>query len=330
MLRYILLIIIVIRLYSKNNIIEGADTQCCINNCSGKEEADCKSSDNCKWDPTDNKCKSNRSVAGGELTRGFHNSSCVYVKDENGDNVPNSAPEPIQRCFRESDRNKSFNCDGTDSGSNCDDSSKSQCVGCNDICPDSSLDECVPTIREDGSSYKTGGYCQDSSCSDKEEDDCKSSDNCNWTGEKCESKKYTFKGEEKHQLKTNIGSLLNHSNSEKYKKYANLKCNPHKGKASGDILGGSYMEGTDDGPFSNIVPDSNYDNILPGWIKELLKIIGLLILSYLLLNFEDIYKNFKLPKFGGKSSPGKLPNNAKLPNKASSTLSSSGFYNSST
>ena len=55
------------------------------------------------------------------------------------------------------------------------------------------------------------------------------------------------------ELKKKVGTLLNYSNSERYKKYANLKCNPFSHTTrKGEILGGEYEAGTHDGPFSDI------------------------------------------------------------------------------
>ncbi len=303
MIRYILFLFILFVVFKDNNKIEGIETQCCKDKIS-------------------------------EVTRGFHNSSCVYVKDDSGENIPVGAPEPIRRCMKESDRDKSFNCDDVDS--NCDDSTRSSCAGCDNICPDEELSDCVPTIRKSKDGYEDGGYCQNKTCSDKNEDDCRQSETCNWNGKICESKKFIYKDETKEELTKSVGTSLNYSNSEEYKKYANLKCNPFKGKSGGDLLGNTYKEGSDDGPFSDINPE----NLMPSWMIDVLLLLlaslivfGIYLYKYKKSSFTSVFKDIKKFFSDGKNTiknkiPTKGKGNVNL-KKSSSTLGSPSTSSSS-
>ena len=257
MLRYILLAFLIYKIIINNNIIEGADTECCKGKIS-------------------------------EVTRGFHNSSCTYVRGQDGEKEVNGPPEPIQRCMKESDRDQPFNCDGVDG--KCD----SECVGCSNICPDEEVNECVPTIISKDGEYEEGGYCKNKKCSKKNKEDCKNSDSCNWNGRSCESKKFTYHGEEKKELKKNVGTLLNHGNTEKFKKYANLKCNAFSNnKGGGDLLGKDFKPGTHDGAFSDILPQDTNNFFNENTLIVLLVFLGVSLFAIYnnMSKKNNIFKN---------------------------------------
>ena len=289
MLRYILSAIIIYKLIKGNNLIEGTEGKCCENQIP-------------------------------EVTRHFHNSSCVYSRGQDGEKKINGAPEIIQRCMKESDRERPFNCEGIDD--NCDSTNNSECVGCNNICPDEELNDCVPTIVRSNDGYEEGGYCKNNECSDKNEDDCRKTTTCKWNGKLCESKKFIYKDEEKKELKKKVGTLLNYSNSERYKKYANLKCNPFSHTTrKGGILGDEYEAGTHDGPFSDI----KSKDLMPSWLEDL---ILFLVISFFVFLVNYLFKNNMKIKTFFKGLKTKMTSKTNLKGKVnlkkgSSTLGSS-------
>jgi hypothetical protein len=195
MLNYILFLSVLLYTLNQSNKIEGIDGPCCDNN-----------------------------KVTSEFTKGFHNSSCVYVKDEDGNNIPLGPPDPVKRCYKDSDRSKKFNCDGEEC------SSSNGCASCNNMCEDITDGQCIPTIRKDGSEYIEGGYCINSTCEEKEISEC--TGECKIVNDdECVSNKYYYKeGEEgKQRLTKDAGISLDYENGERYKEYARNLCDPFKG-----------------------------------------------------------------------------------------------------
>ena len=250
MFKHVLFLSIFLYILNKGKLIEGIDERCC-------EEIE------------------------SEFTKGFHNSTCVYSKDEDGNNIPVGLPKPIARCFSEDERSKRFGCDRREECSEADEDGTprpDKCTECSKLCPDPELDKCVPTIRKDKESYKEGGYCTNSSCETITESN-KCSGTCHWTGSKCESKKYEIDGDEKKKLNGNFGVLLNYENSEKYKTYARGICDPFKGTK---FEQGDLDEKWSSNDYTENIEDTNWLYIVPA------SIVGILFLFFLWTNRDKL------------------------------------------